>query len=175
MSTTLTIKPDQCNLEECRKLRERIVIETRSWLNTPYADHCGLKHCGVDCFYLPARIYQAVGLIPKEFEPPYYSPQQWLNSPAQTDKLKLKVVDTTALDIVLKYCVREIKESEVQAGDLAIYKIVSSWTHGAIVISWPDHIIHAVKGLGVIGSHGTKEGMVKNLQRRFFTFVGNKS
>ena len=155
-------------------LREQIVAETRSWIKTPYRDHAGIKYCGVDCFYLPAMVYKAVGIIPKDFEPPKYSPQQWLNSPAQVDKMHLRVVDTTALDIVLKYCIREIKESEALPGDLVVYKIVSSWTHGAIVISWPDHIIHAVKGLGVIGSHGIKEGMVKNLPRRFFTFVGSE-
>lgn len=152
-------------------IRDEIVKETLTWLRTPYTDHAGIKGAGVDCFYLPTRVFQAVGLIPQDFEPPKYSPQQWLNSPNQIDKLKLKVVDTTALDLVLKYCKREIKESEVKPGDLVVYKLVASWTHGAIVISWPDHIIHSVKCMGVIGSHGTKEGMIKNLPRRFFTFV----
>lgn len=155
-------------------LRQEITNEARDWLNTPYHDHAGVKYVGVDCFFLPCKIYQAVGIIPADFKPPYYSPQQWLNSPAQVDKMHLRVVDTTALEIVQRFCVREILEREALPGDLVIYKIVSSWTHGAIVINWPDHIIHAVKGLGVIGSHGTKEGMVKNLQRRFFTFVNDR-
>ena len=160
-STTLELNP----------LRKAITDEAKSWIRTPYHDHAGIKYVGVDCFYLPCRVLQAVDLIPKEFEPPKYSPQQWLNSPAQIDKLHLRVEDTTALDVVKQFCVREVLESEVLPGDLVVYKIVSSWTHGAIIISWPDHIIHAVKGLGVIGSHGTKEGFCVNLQRRFFTFV----
>lgn len=155
-------------------IREQIVAEAKSWIPTPYHDHAGIKHVGVDCFYLPTRVLQTVGLLPKQFEPPPYSPQQWLNSAAQVDKFHLRVVDTTALDIVLKYCKREISESEVLPGDLVVYKIVESWTHGAIVVSWPDFIVHAVVGLGVCGSHGTKEGIVRNLSRRYFTFVGDE-
>jgi cell wall-associated NlpC family hydrolase len=152
-------------------IREQIVASTLSFRGTPYVDRGMVKHCGVDCFTMPMMVFKEVGLLPKDFSPPRYSPQQWLNSPSQKDKFSLRVEDTTALDIVLKYCVREITEKEVLPGDLVIYKIVNSWTHGAIVINWPEHVIHSVKGLGVIGSHGTKEGMVRNLLHRFFTFV----
>jgi cell wall-associated NlpC family hydrolase len=152
-------------------IRHNTAREARSWEGTPYVDHQGVKHAGVDCFFLPTRVYQAVGLMPKDFSPPPYSPQQWLNSPSQTDKMHLRVEDRTAIEIVEKYSYREISESAVRMGDLIVYKIVNSWTHGAIVIEWPGYIVHAVKGLGVIGSHGTNEGMVKRLGRRYFTFV----
>lgn len=151
--------------------REEIVAEALSWRGTPYHDHAGIKKIGVDCAYLPLRIYQAVGAVPRDFEPPKYSPQQWLNSPSQTDKLKLKFEDTTFLDIVIKLTKREIEESEVQPGDFVIYKVAASWTHGGIVISWPDFVLHPVKGRGVIGSHGIKEGFLTGRSRRFFTVV----
>lgn len=152
-------------------LREQITAEALSWRNTPYHDHAGMKGIGVDCAYLPLRIYQAVGCVPKDFEPPKYSPQQWLNSPSQKDKFNLKFEDRTFLDIVIKLTKREIEESEVQPGDFVIYKVAASWTHGGIVISWPDFVLHPVKGRGVIGSHGIKEGFLTGRARRFFTVI----
>ena len=72
-------------------IREQIVQEAITWIKTPYVDGQGLKHCGCDCAYFPLRVYQAVGLIPKEFKPPRYSPQAWLNSPTQSGQAETKV------------------------------------------------------------------------------------
>lgn len=150
-------------------IREAIVKEARSWARTPYHDHAGIKHVGVDCAYFPLRVYQSVGKIPANFEVPYYSPQQWLNSPSQKDKFHLKFEDTTFLDIVLRFAKREITEAEVKPGDFVIYKVAASWTHGGIVVEWPNYVLHPIKGLGVIGSHGSKEGFLLNRPRRFFS------
>lgn len=152
-------------------LRERIVDEAKSWIGTKYHDHAGLKGIGVDCAYFPLRVYQAVGLISKDFEPPPYSPQQWLNSPSQKDKFNLRFEDRTFLNIVLKFAKREIMEVEVKPGDFVIYKVAASWTHGGVIIDWPDYVLHPVIGRGVIGSHGTKEGFLQYRERRFFTVV----
>jgi cell wall-associated NlpC family hydrolase len=150
-------------------IRPQIVKEACSWIPTDYVDHAGVKHCGCDCAFFPLRVYQAVGRIPKDFTVPYYSPQQWLNSPSQKDKFKLKFEDRTFLDIVLKFAKREITEVEVLPGDFVIYKVAASWTHGAIVIHWPEYVLHPIVGRGIIGSHGTEEGFFKNRQRRFFS------
>lgn len=152
-------------------LRQRIVTEALEWTNTPYHDHSGLKNCGVDCAYFPCRVYQAVGRIPKEYEPPHYSPQQWLNSPKQSDRFKLRVVDTTMLEVVKQFARREITEAEALPGDFVLYKIVASWTHGGIIVRWPDYVLHPVKGRGVIGSHGVNEGFLQYLERRFFSVL----
>jgi cell wall-associated NlpC family hydrolase len=150
-------------------LRKEITKEACSWSHTPYHDHAGIKNVGVDCAFFPLRVYQAVGCIPKDFAVPYYSPQQWLNSPSQKDKLSLRFEDKTFLNIVLQLTKREINESEVQPGDFVIYKVAASWTHGGIVIHWPEYILHPVKGRGVIGSHGIHEGFLENRPRRFFS------
>lgn len=152
-----------------KELRKCIVTEALSWADTPYHDAAGIKHIGADCAYFPLRVFQAVGRIPKDFTPERYSPQQWLNSPSQKDKLHLRFEDRTFLDIVLKFAKREISETEVRPGDFVIYKIAASWTHGGIVIKWPEFIMHPVVGRGVIGSHGTKEGFLLNRERRFFS------
>ena len=57
-----------------------------------------------------------------------------------------------------------------QPGDLALYQMHTSWTHGAIVLSWPKALLHPIKGRGVIGSQAD-EGMLRGRPVRFFSFV----
>lgn len=152
-------------------LREHIVSEALTWIGTSYVDHAGLKGAGVDCAYMPLRICQAVGRAPMDFVVPYYSPQQWINSPTQRDKMKLRVIDHTMENIVLQLAKREITEAEAKPGDFVLYKVVASWTHLAIIIRWPDYVLHPVKGRGVIGSHGTAEGYWERAPRRFFSIL----
>lgn len=150
-------------------LREQIVEEAKSWLPTDYIDHAGIKHAGVDCAHYPLKCYQEVGRIPKDFIVPYYSPQQWLNSPSQKDKFHLKFEDNTFLNIVLRFARREITEEEVLPGDFVIWKVAASWTHGGIIIKWPEYVLHPIVGRGLIGSHGLLEGFLVNRPRRFFS------
>jgi cell wall-associated NlpC family hydrolase len=152
-------------------LREQIVAESTSWIGTPYVDHQGLKHCGTDCAFFPLRICQAVGRAPLDFKVPYYSPQQWINGRSQIDKMKLRVVDTTMEDIVLRLAKREITEAEALPGDFVLYKVVASWTHLAVIIRWPDYVLHPIKHIGVCGSHGTNEGFWARTPRRFFSIL----
>lgn len=166
-------------------LRDQIVAEAMTWKNTPYHDHAGLKGCGVDCAYFPLRLCQAFGRAPMDFKVPYYSPQQWLNSPTQTDRRHLRVEDRTMFDIVVKLAKTEIRgpwnespsanlpliDREPLPADFVLYKVVASWTHLAFIVRWPDYVLHPVKNLGVIGSHGTNEGFWQRAQHRFFSIL----
>ena len=150
-------------------LRKQITEEAISWSNTPYHDGAGIKHVGVDCAYYPLRVYQSVGRIPLDFVVPQYSPQQWLNSFSKAEKIHLKIEDKTFLNIVQRFARREITEEEVLPGDFVLYKVAASWTHGGIIIDWPHYMLHPIKGRGVIGSHGVKEGFLNKRPRRFFS------
>jgi len=170
----------------CRKLpekhatekvfRDAVCKETLSWVGTRYHDHAALKRGhrvgtgGVDCAGLPMRVAQHMGVVPADFVLPPYSPQQWLNSPSQTDKFHLRVVDETMLKIVQQFA-REITEDQIGPGDLMLCLVVASWTHCAIIIEWPGYVIHPVKGLGVIASHAKNAGFWANCPKRFFTIV----
>jgi hypothetical protein len=137
---------------------------------TPYHDHSGVKFIGCDCAFYPLRVNQAIGLIANSFRPPRYSPQQWINSPSQIDKMHLRVEDTTYLDIVQKLFV-EIPLSNVLPGDLMLTLVVASWSHGAIIVNYPDRVLHAVKGYGVVPSHATREGFWARLPKRYFSII----
>lgn len=162
--------------EEEKKLRDAIVAEAKTWIGTRYRDYAGLKASvangkgGVDCAFFPLRVYQATGFIDMAYKPAWYSPQQWLNSPSQTDKFHLRVVDETMLKIVQQMTKRELDADETpQAGDFMLCQIVNSWTHGAIVIEWPTMVLHPVKGLGVIGTHALEGGFWKDTPKRYFS------
>lgn len=68
---------------------------------------------------------------------------------------------------------REIPESELQPGDVILYKQprFAVHHHGGIVVSWPDQIVHAIRNIGVTLGHATQEGFLKNCERKCFTFV----
>jgi cell wall-associated NlpC family hydrolase len=151
-------------------LRASICAEAESWIPTPYHDHAGVKGVGCDCAFYPCAVYKAVGLISKELKLPRYSPQQWLNNKSQRDKQHLRFEDTTYLDIVLSLF-REIPLAEVLPGDLMLTKVVASWSHGAIIIRYPERVLHSVKGFGVVASHATQEGFWQREPKRFFTIV----
>ena len=137
--------------------RDRIVEIAKTWLNTPFVDCQGLKGHGVDCAFFLARVYAEAKIIPA-YDPPFYSPQLYLHH----------LGDQTYLAELLKFA-REISEEEVKPGDAVLYRVAKSFTHGGIVVQWPELIIHPIRQRGVIYSHGTEEGFLKRRQHRFFS------
>jgi cell wall-associated NlpC family hydrolase len=194
-----------------KKLRDAIVAEANSWIGTPYHDYAGVKRTaktkgGVDCAFFPLRVMQAVGLVDPKYKPKWYSPQQWINSPSQTDRFHLRVVDDTMLKIVKQLTKREIyltphgsckysqhdtlygeflheqdaaciewqqtQPVEVpQPGDLMLCQVINSWTHAAIIIKWPELVLHPVNvgAKQVCGNHALNEGFWANTPKRFFS------
>jgi cell wall-associated NlpC family hydrolase len=147
--------------KEFGAVREAMVREAVTWIGTRYVDHAGRKGQGVDCAFFPIRVLQAVGIVPADFVPPKYSPQQWM----------IDGEDTTYLETLKKFAKREVTDmKEVKPGDLALYMLHKSWTHGAVVISWPGMLLHPIKVRGVIGAQAD-EGMLRMRPRRIFSFV----
>jgi hypothetical protein len=139
--------------------RGQIIAIARSWLGTPFVDGQGLKRCGVDCAYLLARVHEEAGLVAK-VEIPYYSPQVYLH----------RLGDDTYLKMLLEYA-HEITEAEVKPADIVVYKQARSFTHGGIVESWPDKLIHPIRPHGVIYS-SANEGFLQRREHRFFSIFG---
>jgi hypothetical protein len=138
--------------------RANIVAIAESWYGTRFAGHSCLKGCGVDCAQFLGGVYREAGywcgdgiVLPTE-----YSLQigQHREDPVYTDTL-------------LRY-MREIPESEVLPGDVVVYQTGLSFAHGAIIKTWPTHIIHALERDGVTAGHGLDSAFGK-LSRKFFT------
>jgi cell wall-associated NlpC family hydrolase len=140
------------------KQREAIVAETQTWIGTPYRGWSCLKKYGVDCGQLLYGVYRACNLVPVLELPKDYSLQ-----------IASHRASTAYIDLVAQFF-DEITEAEVKPGDIVCYKIGLAFTHAAIVIKWPELVIHAEARHGVSGEHGARMRLVVRRQdKRFFT------
>lgn len=142
------------------KQRAAVVNETKTWLGTPYKGWSCLKGHGVDCGQLLYGVYHAAGLIPVLKLPRDYSLQ-----------VSLHRASTEYVDLVATYF-SEITEAEVKPGDIVVYQLGLAYAHAAIVVEWPNYVIHAVGRHGVSGAHGVKTPIFhkyRQHKKRFFT------
>lgn len=142
------------------ELRTCIVEIAKSWLKTPFVDSACLKGHGVDCAYLLTSVVTEAGIYGK-IELPRYSPQVYLH------KKKDGTWDDTYEKIIRQYA-REITETEVKPGDMVLYRVAHSYTHGGIIERWPESIIHPIRPHGVICSDA-REGFVQRRAHKFFS------
>jgi cell wall-associated NlpC family hydrolase len=116
--------------------RQRVVSVARSWVGTPY--HSGArvkgKTGGVDCLTVLAEVFTEAGLVPR-IPIPHYPPDWHLHRSVER-----------YLEGLLKYT-KEI-QGPPQPGDIALWKFGRCFSHGAIVIAWPQ-VIHAYVGSSV--------------------------
>ena len=131
-------------------LRAAIVAEARSWQGTAYHWHGRVKGAGVDCAMLLAEVYHATGGIPNP-EVRHYS-QQW----------HLHRDEEQYLAAIEKFA-RRIAGPPLP-GDSAFFKLGRTYSHGAIVLQWPE-VIHARINAGVI----LDQEPLKSLPRVFYS------
>ncbi|HEX3747586.1 MAG TPA: hypothetical protein VHW09_26810 [Bryobacteraceae bacterium] len=111
--------------------RQRAIRIARSWIGTPYHTGARVKGQGADCITLLAGIFEEAALVPR-IEIPTYSPQWHLHHSAER-----------YLEGLLKYT-KEIP-GPPKPGDIALWKFGRCFSHGAIVIAWPQ-VMHAYVG-----------------------------
>jgi cell wall-associated NlpC family hydrolase len=114
---------------DANQARQRIVDEAREWVGTPWHHEARVRGAGVDCGMLLLEVYERVGLLPR-IDPDHYSmdfmchrTEEWFT------------------ETILKYA-EEIFEPPYLPGDVVMFRWGRIFSHGAIVISWPQ-IIHA--------------------------------
>ena len=117
--------------------RVAIVAEALSWIGCPFHDDQRLKpdkekgiDGAVDCAQFVAAVFLNTGATP-HFETPRYVSQWFMHR----DEERL-------MDFVKQFG-HEIQEADAKAGDLVLYKIGRAYAHAAIIIDWPNEIIHA--------------------------------
>jgi cell wall-associated NlpC family hydrolase len=109
--------------------RAAVVAEARSWINTPYHNCADVKHAGVDCGMLLARVFIDSGLCPP-FDPRPY-PVDWHLHRGEERYLSF-IMDRS----------REIVSP--QPGDLMVLRYGRCYSHGGIVTGAnPLRIVHA--------------------------------
>jgi hypothetical protein len=140
------------------KQRETICEVCKLWYGTPYRGWTCLKGIGCDCGQLLKGVLLEAGHTKvADIE----IPRTYSLRAAQHRRT------TEYVDLVEK-CMREIPEEEVKPGDFVIYKIGLGFAHGAIVLDWPHHVVHALDHYGVHAGHGLNF-MFGRLPRKFYT------
>lgn len=137
--------------------RARLTEETLSWIGTPYRGHSCMKGKGTDCGQLLYGVFRNCGYVPALELPKDYSLQ------AAQHQSSTEYIDTVATYF------REIPETEVKPADIVVYKLGLAYSHAAVVISWPDFIVHAIGRHGVSGENGARSPLFRKRPRLFFT------
>ena len=108
--------------------RAAVVSEARTWLGTPYHHMGRVKGVGVDCLTLLICVYENVGLIPRTTVE--YYPIDW-NLHRDAERYREGV----------RRFAHEIPGPPLP-GDVVLWKFGRCFSHGAIVVEWPQ-VIHA--------------------------------
>jgi len=155
-------------LTEETVMRQRLVAEAQSWIGTPYISN-GLvkgKRGGTDCAMFILGVYQAVGLIPPDFDPRPY-PAQW--HVHRTEEVYVRHVLGWAKEMLGP------PGRAPKPGDVVMFKIGHVHAHGAIITEWPN-VIHAMGGAKVMPDDVSKSTTGKralwHVPQRFFSFWG---
>ncbi len=134
------------------ELRAAVVAEAETWIGTPFHHAARVKGAGVDCLMLLAEIYERAG-VSAHVAPPFYVPDWHLHRDAER-----------YMEGLLHYA--HLIETP-QTGDIALFRFGRTFSHGAIVVTWP-RVIHAYWAIGVVWGDATLYPL-KDRPVRFFS------
>lgn len=135
--------------------RAAVVAEAMTWLRTPWHHRGSLKGVGVDCAQFVLRVYVNCGLCADVDTGEY--PRDW--HVHKTEERFLAFVPDFA---------REIGQAEAQPGDLMLVRIGRVFSHGVIILDWPQGI-HAAIREGMVTLVDIERDSGLAVPRKFFT------
>ena len=136
-------------------VRASLVKEAQSWLGTPFHHEACLKGSGVDCGNLLKAVFSASGL-PAPATLPHYPRDFMLHSSKEW-----------FVEIVLQFASELPEGSSPEPADVIVFRHGRTYSHGAIVIAWPE-IIHAdFDARAVIRSNAALEPFLPKKRRLF--------
>lgn len=136
--------------------RAAVVAEAKSWMLTPWAHQARVKGAGVDCANLVIASYHGAGVIDDIDPGPY--PRDWHIH--KTEERFLAFVPSFAV---------EITEAEVKPGDLVLFRIGRVFSHGAIIVDWPQAIHAAIQARKVVLCDLDRDAGLITADRKYFT------
>ena len=137
-----------------RAQRLAVVQEARSWLGTPFHHDARVKGAGVDCMRMPCESYNQA--IYANIDVPANSyDAQWHLHQTGIDSNGNRVFRELYLEGLLKAGFVEVSDHQSDfepfdpnlavdaakdTGDMAVVKLARTYSHGAIIVHWPQII-----------------------------------
>lgn len=139
--------------------RAAVVAEAMSWLGTPWHHRARVKGAGVDCAQFLIGAYVGAGLI-APFDTGDY-PRDW----------HIHRDEERFLPFVLRFAA-EIGEADAGPGDVILFRIGRVYSHGALLVDWPQAIHAAVNAEKVVLCDLDRDVGLVSGPRRFFSYWG---
>lgn len=134
--------------------RKAIVAEAETWIRTPWHHEARIKGHGVDCGNLLIGCLVGAGVMASfDLEP--YPPDFMLHR----DEERFLAIVQAHLDEI---------EGPPEPGDVALWRYGRCFSHGAIVIEWPE-IIHALVVERQVTRGDGRSGWLHSNPVRFFS------
>jgi cell wall-associated NlpC family hydrolase len=141
--------------------REQVVRAAKEWMGTPYHHQARVKGAGADCAMFPLAVYQECGLLPADFQPPEYSMQWHLH---RSEEMYLQTIKPFVTEV----------DGPPQPADFVVWKFGRTFSHGAIVITWPL-VIHSYIPHGVTLADASTDAQLIGREYQVFELaVGDK-
>jgi cell wall-associated NlpC family hydrolase len=114
--------------------RAAVIAEARTWLCTPFIHSARVKGAGSDCETFICEVFRAAGVFTAQDIP--YVPEQWF----------LNTREELYLNYLSKYATEYdfaggLDSYPPRPGDVICVKSRWVYSHGAIVVEWPN-VIH---------------------------------
>ncbi len=144
-----------------REERDRVVVEALSWMWTPFHHAARVKgeKGGVDCATFLAEVYERAGIFVSEVRE--YPPDWHLHRNEE-------------------WYMNEVLRNNVEIpgpplpGDIVLFRVGGVYSHGAIVLDWPE-VIHAWPTNRLVAkANATMETLMVGWDRKFFSHWGKR-
>lgn len=154
--------------------RAAVVAACRTWVGTPYHHMARMKGAGCDCGQLIIASFVEAGAVP-DFDPGYYT-TDWHMHRSEERYLgfvekHLERQDEVYGERSLAERVLEDPLYTVAPGDVLVWRVGRTYSHGGLVTGWPN-LAHAYLPSGIVEEVSLFGTPMAERPMRVYTFGG---
>lgn len=153
---------------------QKVVAAARTWIGTPYHHLARVKGAGVDCGQLVIASFLESGTIDTDPSPGFYTCDWHLH---RDEDRYLQTVEKALVrrpgDDERSIDARLIENSayELPAGDVIVFKLGRTFSHGGIITQWP-RFIHSYLPSGTVEEVDIRHTPMSERPARVYTMEG---